>query len=143
MSHTILESARAKIDSTRNRFISAKAGTSSWIRGSFGGLATAGMVGFGIYAEWHSTGKEYGRGAGVIKGAAYSVPFIGGAMLMYDLGKMSGDTAYQHQQGKRRSSMGNGFVDPFGNAATMRQRSRHNLSRGRSALGNEGYLFHN
>jgi hypothetical protein len=112
------------------------------IRSGLAGLVKGGFIGFGIYTEMMSTGKEYGMGAGFIRGAAYSVPFVAGAMTLYDFGKMGANAAYDYQQAKRRSSFTRGFQDPFGTAATMRQRSQYNLSRGRASLGSEAFLFH-
>ena len=114
----------------------------SWVKPGFGALVKVGIPGFGIYYEAMTTGQTYGIGAGILKGAAYALPGIGGAMVMYDIGKMAGNAAYDNQQAKRRSSFTTGFQDPFGTAATMRQRSQHNLSRARNSLGSEGFLFH-
>lgn len=111
------------------------------LKAGFGGLAKAGFVGFGLYTEV-MTNREYGVGYGLARGAAYSVPFVAGAMLMYDAGKGIGNLAYEHQKSKRRLSWGQGFQDPFGSAATMRQRSQYNLNRGRALLGSEAMLFH-
>ena len=114
----------------------------SWTRTGFSGLAHGGMVGFGIYAEELSTGREYGAGLAAIRGVGYATPYVGVAMMLYDVGKTIGDTAYSYQQAKRRSSFTHGFQDPFGTASTMRQRSQHNLNRGRASLGSEAYLYH-
>lgn len=117
-------------------------GVSGWARTGFSGLAKGGFIGFGMYVEAMSTGREYGMGAGLARGAAYSVPYVGIAMMAYDIGKMVGNAAYDYQQAKRRSSFTRGFQDPFGTAATMRQRSQYNLNRGRASLGSEASLFH-
>lgn len=117
-------------------------GAVGWAKAGFKGLGKAGIFGLGMYFETVTTGQEYGLGAGLVRGAAYSVPYVGIGMMLYDVGKMAGDYAYQTQQAKRRSSFTKGFQDPFGNAATMRQRSQYNLNRGRASLGSEAYLFH-
>lgn len=113
-----------------------------WAKAGFKGLAMGGMVGFGTYFESMGVGKSHGQGIAVAKGIGYTLPYVGMAMFAYDVGKMAGDAAYDYQMGKRRSSFTQGFQDPFGNAATMRQRSQHNLNRGRSSLGSEAFLFH-
>jgi hypothetical protein len=123
----------------------ARTGFSGLAKGGFigfSGLAKGGFIGFGMYVEAMSTGREYGMGAGLARGAAYSVPYVGIAMMAYDIGKMVGNAAYDYQQAKRRSSFTRGFQDPFGTAATMRQRSQYNLNRGRASLGSEAFLFH-
>ena len=117
-------------------------GIVGWAKAGATGTFKAGIYGFGIYSELMSTGQEYGMGAGLLRGASYALPYVGEAMALYDIGKMVGDYAYQQQQSKRRSSFTRGFQDPFGNAATMRQRSQYNLNRGRASLGSEGFLFH-
>lgn len=117
-------------------------GTPRWAKAGFSGLATGGFIGFGTYVESFGAGKTYGQGVALAKGIGYTLPYVGLAMMAYDIGKMGGNAAYDHQMGKRRSSFTRGFQDPFGTAATMRQRSQHNLNRGRSSLGSEAFLFH-
>lgn len=118
-------------------------GAMSSSRTAFGAAITLTGAGLGIYSEYYTTGREYGTGAAVVKGIGYSMPIIGGAGLIYDLGKGIGDYAYNTQKNKRISSFSSaGVFDPYGNMATMRQRSRYSLDRGRQSLSNEGYLFH-
>jgi hypothetical protein len=62
-------------------------GVSGWARTGFSGLAKGGFIGFGMYVEAMSTGREYGMGAGLARGAAYSVPYVGIAMMAYDIGR--------------------------------------------------------
>ena len=107
--------------------------------GSFGRLAFGSLF---VYQEAMTSGREYGYGYGMLKGAAYSVPYLGQAMMLYDLGKTVGNYFYDKQQSKRKLSFTSGFQDPYGTAATMRQRSQYNIQRGRATLGSEAYLFH-
>lgn len=117
-------------------------GLVGWGKAGFSGLKKAAFPALFMYQEAMTSGKEYGMGYGLLRGASYSIPFVGEAMMLYDVGKMAGDYMYQRQQSKRRSSFTRGFQDPFGNSATMRQRSQYNLNRGRASLGSEAYLFH-
>lgn len=117
-------------------------GISGWMKAGGGALAKGGFIGFGLYTEAMITGREYGMGAGLAKGAAYAIPYVGAAMMLYDVGKGIGNAANEAQRAKRRSSFGQGFQDPFGTAATMRQRSQYNLNRGRASLNSEAFLYH-
>lgn len=108
------------------------------------GLSKVPAVGFGLwglYTEVNTTGKEYGLGAGIAKGLAYNIPYVGIGMLAYDGIKDIGDWAYSAQRAKRKSSFTQGFSDPYSTAATMRQRSQYNINRGRASIGSEANLF--
>jgi hypothetical protein len=119
-------------------------GILSKIKRPFGLALTAGFVGLGVYAEAMTTGKEYGYGAGIAKGLLYSVPYITAASFVYEAGKGIGNAAFDHQKSKRQTSFAKppGTPDLFGHMYTMRQRSAHNLSRGRSLVGQEARLLH-
>lgn len=122
--------------------VAENTGVRHWMKTGMSGLMKGGMVGFGLYFEAVTSGREYGMGYGLARGAAYSVPYVGAAMMLYDIGKGIGNTMFEHQQAKRRISFSRGFQDPFGTASTMRQRSQYNLNRGRASLGSEAFLFH-
>jgi len=108
-----------------------------------GGAAMVGMTGVGIYFESMSTGREYGQGAAIARGVGYSVPYLGIAMMGYDVFKMAGNAAWDYQKNQRVSSFSRGQVpDLLGTRATMRQRSQQSLGRGRASLGSEARLFH-
>lgn len=110
-----------------------------------GTAITAGFGGLTMWSEYHTTGKEYGQGAAALKTAIYMAPtgIVGGlAIAGAEMGYHLGNHMYKTQMNKRKSSFGQGFKDPFGNAATMRQRSQYVLQRGRASLGSEARLFH-
>jgi hypothetical protein len=146
----ILSAATKLGKNTGSRFgsnLAAKAtkhggGVRGWSRAIGGTAVTGGFIGLGFYSESLTTGEEYGQGAGIIKGALYMVPWVNAALTIYNLGQAAGDMLYNNQQARRRTSFGRGFQDPFGNAATMRQRSQYNLNRGRASLGSEAALYH-
>jgi hypothetical protein len=140
MISNLFKAAMSKASSIRGAATAAP----GWMKQSLRkapGLALIG--GFG-YMELMSTGREYGYGAGLATAAMYSINGpVGLGVMAFSIGKAIGDMSYESQKVKRTSSFSTAKnFDPWGTGATMRQRSQYNLSRGRSALGNEGYLFH-
>lgn len=121
----------------------SKGGIRGWASTSIGKTLGAGInIGF-IGMSVFTTGKEYGYGAGLAEGLMYATTGpLGHAVFVGSLVKGVGDAAEEHQKGRTKSSFTRGFQDPYGNAATMRQRSQYNLNRGRSSLGSEAYLMH-
>lgn len=110
-----------------------------------GKSVAVGFAGLTFWSESHSTGKEYGQGTALLKSAMYLAPtgLVGAGLIMgAEIGYSMANEAYKTQMNKKKSSFTRGFNDPFGNAATMRQRSQYVLQRGRSSLGSEARLFH-
>lgn len=120
-----------------------KAGFSStrnYLGGGFKGLFKVGIGTIGLYTELQD--RELGTGLSIARGLGYMHPVFGTGLLAWDLTKGIGNAVYANQQSKLKSSFGKGISDPYGNIATMRQRSAYNLNRGRSGLNSEAFLFH-
>ncbi len=130
------------VKKTGSGIVSAASSVHQWFGGGFKGLARGGVVGLGVAFELSGPSRQYGTGYAIGRGIGYSIPTVGTAMMIYDIGKSLGDAAWDYQRQKRQSSFTRGFQDPYQTAATMRARSQYNLSRGRASLSSEAYLFH-
>jgi hypothetical protein len=124
------------------------------------------MAGRAIFPTWTAYGmyeayQEEGIGGLVREGAQNALmgaamkmaPALAGPLLGLAAvaaigagGYAAGNAAREHVRGLRHLELGTPIVDPFGTAATLRQRSLSAMNRthmnGRMAIGNEGYLLH-
>jgi hypothetical protein len=107
-----------------------------------------GGVGGAIKGGAESLAWQYAISAGIKAASAIATPLaIGAAIAGVGFGSykllQAGNARMKRT---RRLEMGSPMIDPFGNAATMRQRSLQALMgsqiNGRSAFGSEGQLMH-
>lgn len=145
-----------------NRKSIAKQGFAKGSLGAFGGMMSIGYTAYEAYNGYQRGGiwgAAKGVGNAVLTNAVINVGLkaagmtlaplaIGAAVAGVGYGVYKfGQKAGQYGRSSRNVEMGGGFVDTFGTASTMRQRSLAALQNthvnGRMALGAEAQLIHN
>lgn len=116
-------------------------GAHKYVGGGFGGLLKLGMGGLVVGSTMMTDGKEYGMGFGAVKGLAYMTPYLGGAMMAYDLSTAALEYGNEVYKKNRKLEMFSPVADMWGHSRSMLSRSISNLDRGRAILGSEAQLM--
>jgi hypothetical protein len=108
------------------------------------------IAGFGLSTgfAYYQYAPSYGVGFSMAYGLAASIPYMGVAIGLAEVGVGIGNASYEFQKQKRVTSLSApNMNDQYGNMNKMRQHSIQQLARTRASgsryVGNEATYYHN
>lgn len=121
------------------------------VKGTFG-LIGLGYIASSGYFSYKTNREQYGAGGAFLMGSGRALaetaltaafPVLGAtAVVSMEAGEAAVKFGRSQYTKNRKANFGRPQYDPFGFGATMRQRSKYSLDRGRANLGNEGRMMH-